>query len=173
MTMTLGGPVRRDRLWFFTGYQHLRDYDSQPGTDPIRPRTYQQDKVFAKVTWRLASAWQLVQSVHDEFWVNPEQPTIARPFETTLRPHASVPAMTFGHLTHTSSPNTMWEWRAGRFVYSREDDPSTGTPTTPNRIDAVTGMASGAPPQVGGPHPASTNPLAVGVDRGRQRRARS
>ena len=40
-------------LWFFAGYQHLRDYDSQPGTDPQFPRAYEQDKVFAKVTWRL------------------------------------------------------------------------------------------------------------------------
>ena len=36
-TTTLGGPVVRDRLWFFSGYQHLRDYDSQPGTDPELP----------------------------------------------------------------------------------------------------------------------------------------
>ena len=53
-TTNLGGPVVRDRLWFFTGYQHLRDYDSQPGTDPAFPRTYEQDKIFAKLTWQLA-----------------------------------------------------------------------------------------------------------------------
>ena len=91
----------RDRLWFFAGYQYLRDYDSQPGTDPTFPRTYEQDKIFAKLTWQLAPGWQLVQSVHDEFWVNPEQPTFVKPFEATLRQHASVPAITFGHLTHT------------------------------------------------------------------------
>lgn len=34
VTTNLGGPVVRDRLWFFAGYQHLRDYDGQPGTDP-------------------------------------------------------------------------------------------------------------------------------------------
>jgi hypothetical protein len=67
-TTNIGGPAIRDRLWFFTGYQHLRDYDSQPGSDPQFPRTYEQDKIFAKVTWQLARGWQLVQSVHDEFW---------------------------------------------------------------------------------------------------------
>ena len=36
-TTNLGGPVVRDRLWFFAGYQYLRDYDSQPGTDPAIP----------------------------------------------------------------------------------------------------------------------------------------
>lgn len=107
-TTTLGGPAVRDRLWFFAGYQYLRDYDSQPGTDPSFPRTYEQDKVFAKLTWRLAPGLQLLQSLHDEFWVNPELATFVKPFEATQRRHASVPAVTLGHLTHTLSPNTVW-----------------------------------------------------------------
>ena len=149
-TTNLGGPVVRDRLWFFTGYQYLRDYDSQPGTDPKFPRAYEQNKVFAKLTWRLAPGWQLVQSVHYEFWVSPDQPTIAKPFDATLRAHTSVPAITFGELTHSSSANTLWDLRLGRFVYTREDDPSSGDPTRPGRTDDVTGIASGAPQTFGG-----------------------
>ena len=148
-TTNLGGPVARDRLWFFTGYQYLRDYDSQPGTVPSRPRTYDQDKIFAKLTWRLAPGWQLVQSLHDELWVSPEQPTIVKPFEATLRSHASVPAVTFGNLTHASSASTLWDARVGRFVYSRVDDPSTGDPTTPGKMDTGTGVFSGAPQTFG------------------------
>ena len=53
-TNSLGGPAIRDRLWFFGGYQWLRDYDSQPGTDPTLPRRYRCRKLFAKLTWRLA-----------------------------------------------------------------------------------------------------------------------
>jgi hypothetical protein len=150
LTTNLGGPVIRDRLWFFTGYQHLRDSDSQPGTDPMFPRTYEQDKIFGKLTWRLAPGWQLLQSFHDEFWVNPEVPTRVKPFEATQRRHASVPAMTFAHLTHTLSSNTVWDVRAGRFVFDRKDDPSTGSPTTPSRVDRVTGVFSGAPQTFGG-----------------------
>ena len=150
MTTNLGGPAVRDRLWFFGGYQYLRDYDSQPGTDPTFPRTYEQNKIFGKITWRLAPGWQLVQSVHDEFWVNPEQPTFAKPFEATLRLHASVPAITFGQLTHTSSDRTVWDVRVGRFVYAREDDPSTGNLTTPSRFDRATNVFSGAPQSFGG-----------------------
>ena len=87
--------------------------------------------MFAKLTWQPAPGWQLDHSLHYERWVNPEPPTLAKPFAATLRVHASVPAMTFGHLTHTSSANTLWDVRVGRFVYSREDDPSTGDRTTP------------------------------------------
>ena len=148
-TTSLGGPVVRDRLWFFTGYQYLRDYDSQPGSDPNFPRTYEQDKILAKLTWRLAPTWQLVQSLHNEFWVNPEVPTSVKPFEATQYQHASVPAITFGHLTHTSSANTVWDIRVGRFVYSQESSPSAGNRGTPSRFDSGTGVTSGAPPQVG------------------------
>ncbi|MGB2714489.1 MAG: TonB-dependent receptor, partial [Vicinamibacterales bacterium] len=149
-TTNLGGPVVHDRLWFFAGYQHLRDYDSQAGTDPAFPRTYEQDKIFAKLTWRLAPGLQLLQSFHDEFWVNPELPTFVKPFEATQRRHASVPAMTFGHLTHTLSSNTVWDVRVGRFVFTRKDDPSAGSVTTPSRVDRLTGFFSGAPPTFGG-----------------------
>ncbi len=150
LTTNLGGPVVRDRLWFFAGYQHLRDYDSQPGTDPAFPRTYEQDKIFAKLTWRLAPGLQLLQSYHVESWVNPELATLVKPFEATQRRHASVPAMTFGHLTHTLSSNTVWDVRVGRFVFDRKDDTSTGSVTTPSRFDRATGVFSGAPQTFGG-----------------------
>jgi hypothetical protein len=149
-TTNVGGPVVRERLWVFAGYQHLRDYDSQPGADPTLPRRYKQDKILTKLTWRLAPGWQLVQSVHDEFWVNPEQPTLAKPFEATLRRSASVPAMTFGHLTRTLSADTVWDVRVGRFVYSQRDEPSTGDRSMPGRTDSATGLSSGAPTAFGG-----------------------
>src|SRR4029077_6517203 len=148
-TTNLGGPVVRERLWFFTGYQYLRDYDSQPGTDPALPRTYEQNKIFAKLTWRFTPSLQLMQSVNDEFWVNPQPPTLVTPFAATQRLNATVPTVTFGHLTHTVSANTLWDVRVGRFVFSRKDDPSTGDPTIPSRFDRVTGVTSGAPPSIG------------------------
>jgi hypothetical protein len=148
-TTNLGGPVARDRLWFFAGYEYLRDYDSQPGADPGFPRIYEQNKIFAKLTWRLAPAWQLVQSVHVERWVNPELPTSVKPFDATLRQRASVPAVTFGYLTHTWSPNTVWDVRAGRVAFSQVSSPSAGDRGIPSRFDSATGVTSGAPQQVG------------------------
>lgn len=145
LSMTLGGPVVRNRAWFFAGYQYLRDHDSQPGTDPQLPRTYEQNKMLAKLTWQPAANWHLTHSLHNEFWVNPEQPTLAKPFQATVRAHATVPAMTFGHLTYVSSANTLWDMRVGRFVYSRDDDPSTGDRSRPGRFDNGTGLFSGAP----------------------------
>jgi len=58
--------------------------------------------------------------------------------------------MSFGHLTHTISANTLWDVRVGRFVYSRKDDPSSGSFTTPNHTDRLTNINSGGPAQIGG-----------------------
>ena len=58
--------------------------------------------------------------------------------------------MTFGHLTHTLSPNTVWDLRVGRFVWNQENLPSTGSLETASRFDRVTGVTSGAPPAFGG-----------------------
>ena len=35
--MQLGGPVMKDKLWFFGSFQYQKDADSQPGTDPAVP----------------------------------------------------------------------------------------------------------------------------------------
>ncbi len=148
-TTSLGGPVVRERLWFFAGYHYLRDYDSQAGTDPKFPRTYESDKIFAKLTWRLAPAWQLVQSVHYEHWVNPELPTIVKKYAATQYQHAAIPAITYGHLTHTLSGNTVWDVRAGGFVWNQESSPRTGDRSVANHFDSSTGVTSGAPNQIG------------------------
>ena len=141
---SLGGPAIRDRLWFFAGYQWLRDYDSQPGTDPTLPRKYEMQKLFAKLTWRLAPGWQLAQSFHNETGVDPERATIVTPFEATARTHISTPTMNFGDLTHTMSANTLWDVRVGRFVSHRSGDLNALSPTTPSRFDRVTGVTTGA-----------------------------
>jgi hypothetical protein len=148
LTGTAGGPIRRDRLWFFAAGQYLRDYDSQPGADPAFPRTYEQNKVFAKLNWRLPRSMQMMQSFHEEKWVNPTPPTLSAPFVTTQRVHASVPNMTFVHITQALSDRTVWEARVGRFLLRQDADPSSGDRTTPSRSDQITGVSSGNAAQI-------------------------
>ncbi|HEX7795880.1 MAG TPA: carboxypeptidase-like regulatory domain-containing protein, partial [Vicinamibacterales bacterium] len=147
-TTSVGGPLRRDRVWFFGGYQNLRDYDSQPGTLSTRPRKLESDKIFGKVTWQLAPGWRFQHSLHDELQDNWDQPTTTTPFEATTRHKASVPATTFGRLTHSTSSNTVWDVLVGRFVYSQDNVPSTGDRSTASHSDQATGVLT-APPSFG------------------------
>jgi hypothetical protein len=149
-TTHVGGPIVRDKLWFFGGYQYLRDHDSQPGTDPLFPRKSAYDKLFAKATWQITPRLKLMSSIHDEWWTSPERPTLSRPFETTVRTSGSRPTMTFGELTHVLSSHTLWDLRVSRFVAPQTGEPSTGNRDLPNRVDLATGLASGGPQQFGG-----------------------
>ncbi len=151
VTANVGGPAIPNRLWFFGGYQYVRDYDSQPAADPAYPRVYEQDKAFGKLTWSVARAWRLVQSVHAEHLVNSDIPTAVTPFAATATRTAWVPAINFGELTYTMSANTLWDLRVGRFVFDQQSVPSSGNMLSPSRFDSTTGVTTGAPPLLGSP----------------------
>ena len=76
----------------------------------------------------------------------PDRATYVTSWEAISRPHISVPAITFGHLTHAVSANTVFEARVGRFTYQGDEEPSTGDWSKQSRIDRLTSVASGAPP---------------------------
>ena len=141
-----GVPISRDRLWVFGGYHHLRDYDSQPGTDPLLPATYEQDKFFGKLNWQINPGMQLMHSLSMRsgstlrFRHGPHH--VTRP----LRYNAAVPTMTFGHLTHAVSNKTLYEVRAGRFVLSAERrSRAAATGRRRSRIRSRDGDYSGNP----------------------------
>jgi hypothetical protein len=148
-TINAGGPIVRNRAWFYAGYQYLRDADSQPGTDPKFPGSYATDKVLGKLTWQMTPTLRLQSSLNDEFWVSPERPSIVLPFEATSRFSGTIPTSTFAHVTHTPSSNTVWEARVGRFVSRQTSEPSIGNVTTTSRFDNVTGLWSGSAPDFG------------------------
>ena len=124
LTTNIGGPAIRDRLWFFAGYQYLRDYDSQPGTDPAFPRTYEQDKIFAKLTWKLAPGLAVAAKLPRRVLGQPRAADVREAVRRPRRTARIVPAITFGDLTHTLSANTVWDVRVGRFVFDQDDPPS-------------------------------------------------
>ena len=139
----------RDRLWFFGGYQHLRDYDSQPGTDPGPAASYEQNKMFAKAHLApRAIAGSSMQSYHLERWTIPEQPTFTKPIETTPRTRMRTCRRSHSaHLTHTMSPKRcgMCGWAAS--TTTQESRPSNGD-TAGRRAGPIAGnILSGGPPQ--------------------------
>ena len=146
---SLGGPVARDKAWFFAGYHVLDDADSQPGTDPATPRDIEQTRIFGRVTWRLGSRWQFDHSLHQEISSVPERPTQVTPIEALARPHLNAPAATLAHVSHTPTANTQWEARVSLFDFSRTEEPSTGDRTMASRFDRETRITRGAPPVLG------------------------
>jgi hypothetical protein len=55
---TLGGPVLRERLWFFTAYE-LTDSEFTP-TDSPTTRSFQSDYYLGKLSYQISDAWRAV-----------------------------------------------------------------------------------------------------------------
>lgn len=54
VTATLGGPIVKDRLWFFLAYEYWRDGHSFPGQDPETTPTWKRDQYDLKLSASLS-----------------------------------------------------------------------------------------------------------------------
>src|SRR3990172_7862267 len=144
LTVHSAGPIVKDRLWYFGGYQYQRDFDGQPGTDPAFPRHWEADRVFWKINWQITENLRFMHTYHDDYWDIPPTPSVSEPFETLTSYGGHNPSTTVGNLTHVVSPNTFWDARFSGFVspndYARANNPDL---TQPWRQDLGTGIASG------------------------------
>ena len=111
----LGGPVKRDRVWFFGAYQYIHDYDTQPGANPTLPRTYEQDKFFGKVTWRPTSSHAGDAQLSSRGLVDPTASRHSRLRSSTTQRVEGLGSEHDLRKSHTCDIRcTMWEARAGR-----------------------------------------------------------
>ena len=123
-TTNLGGPVVRDRLWFFRRIPvpaRLRQPARHGPGFPEDVRA-EQDLRQAHVA---ADAGPATDAELSRRVLGQPETSDAR---DAVRGHAAVTcapcrAMTFGQLTHTLSANTMWDVRVGRFVSRPEERP--------------------------------------------------
>jgi len=96
-TWQLGGPVKRDRLWFFGSFQYQKDADSQPGTDPQFPARSSAKRIFAKGNWQVSENNKLQAQLHDDYYDIPGRATALTAPSTITVEHG-----------HNPSPGVMW-----------------------------------------------------------------
>ena len=74
-TAQLGGPLIRDKTWFFTSWEYRRDASTEPGNDPnFAPEVYS-DNFDVKVTTRLGEKHDINGFYHYERFGSPEVPS--------------------------------------------------------------------------------------------------
>ncbi len=52
-TATLGGPIKKDRLWFFGSYEYNRSKQTMPGANPEDTPEHYSDRMALKASWRI------------------------------------------------------------------------------------------------------------------------
>jgi hypothetical protein len=96
-TWQLGGPAKKDKLWFFGSFQYQKDADSQPGTDPAFPARSSAKRIFWKVNYQINQNNKIQAQEHDDFYDIPGRATALTAPSTIAVEHG-----------HNPSPGVMW-----------------------------------------------------------------
>lgn len=140
----VGGPIAKDRLWFYGGGNMDEKIQTSPGVDPnraVRKHPFYSHASFLKVTWNVNDAVKFKQVYQNDWWGGQIVPTIQRPFET-LNPQFGLVRTYASEVTATLSNTTLLTVRATGILDPHYPTRSlTGDTTTPYRTDQVTGLA--------------------------------
>ncbi len=140
-TFQMGGPVLKDKLWFFGGVQTRREHFSQAGTPPESPVKEDDDRYFFKVTYDVNQSNKLQFSLHNDYYDIPESVTVTKPIEAALVETGSNPTPNI-LWTSTLNDKSILEVRYAGFYGHDVGEPQNGLYNS-GRLDLYTGYYSG------------------------------
>jgi hypothetical protein len=140
-TFSLGGPIKKDKLWVIGMIEFTNNKSSDIGVDPATAPVNHNYKPFAKVTARPSNIDMFEFQFSDEYFRLPESPDILDPANTIRDEHGRNPIYV-GHWTRTIGNKTLFELKGGGIYIRDHFDPHSGDFNTPGRVDTGTGVAS-------------------------------
>lgn len=143
VTVQLGGPVVKDKFWFFGSYQYQKDADSQPGTPPEFPARSSAKRYFYKLNYQINQDNRVQFQVHDDFYRIPQRATanLAPSTISVETGHNPSPGLLW---TSVINPSTVLEARYSGFYGVDHGDPLNGGPRVNRRFnDLDTGQITG------------------------------
>jgi len=108
ITGQMGGPIAKDRVWFFGAFESSRDSYTTPGSDPNFAPLSKTDRYDFKVTTRLAEHQELTGFFHDEEYDTNDPPNLYIDASALARTFGTNPAWG-AILTSTLSQNLLIE----------------------------------------------------------------
>jgi hypothetical protein len=142
-TTQLGGPILRDKLWFFGSYQYQEDHESQPGTPSAFPAKSNAKRYFFKFNYSLNQNHRIQVQNHDDFYEIPERASADTAPSTIGLSHGHNPSPGVLY-TAVVNPTTVFEARYSGFYGQAEVDPLNGGPRIARRFqDLDTGNITG------------------------------
>ncbi len=140
-TFSLGGPIKKDRLWAIGMIELTNNKSSDIGVDPATAPANHNYKPFAKVNARPTDTDAFEFQFSDEYFRLPESPDILNPVNTIRDEHGHNPIIV-GRWTRTFGNKTLFEAKGGGIYIRDHFDPHSGDFSTPGHVDVGTGAAS-------------------------------
>jgi hypothetical protein len=136
-----GGPVARDRVWFYGGYGTWKQVQAQPGTNPATLAGSHRIWITTKTTARLTPSSNFTGFYYDSPYQLGGVPTASTLYAATaISPgHSHVYAV---ELTKTVSATTFFVARGSGWWESDQRNALSGDNATAPHTDLVTGIAS-------------------------------
>jgi outer membrane receptor protein involved in Fe transport len=142
-TIQLGGPVIKDRFWFFGSFQYQQDYQSLAGTPPEFPGRFKSKRVFFKLNYQLNNNNKVQFQYHDDFYDIPDTGSASTAPSARLLEsgHNPSPGVVY---TSVLTNKTVFEARYSGFYGNDHGAPLFGGPKiAPHYYDLDTGLISG------------------------------
>jgi outer membrane receptor protein involved in Fe transport len=114
-TVQLGGPIARDRAFFFVSYQNQEDGFSNVGVDPLIGTIVEEnERLFAKVNFQINDSHSLVASFHQDDRKDPSALAIGEAPSTAFTAETKTPTPGLGY-SGVLSDKTLVEARFSGF----------------------------------------------------------
>jgi TonB-dependent receptor-like protein/carboxypeptidase family protein len=149
-TAHLGGPIVKDRLWFYTGFQHYAFTYAPPGTYPIEQPTSYWNRLPIKGTWQITDSLKFSSLLHYEWWggysTGPTRSVTRQAAQFYDKAHIN----SYGEEVNKTFGNaTILTVRAGGWWEPNQSYTAvTGDLVAPSRTDNFTGLVSQGVPSI-------------------------
>ena len=140
-TAELGGPIKKDRIWFYGALPWSMQQSSNVGVDPAFAHGGHNFKPFVKSNFRFSENDLGDFTFNDNIFCCAATASRTAPIETQTIEHGHNPVLA-GHWTHTYGTATLFELKGGG-IYIRDNfTPFTDDFVTSGRSDTGTGFSS-------------------------------
>jgi outer membrane receptor protein involved in Fe transport len=139
-SFSLGGPIIKDKLWFFGTYERIKDSATWWLSNPEDVWPYNGDKVFFKLSSQISNKHRLVTFFYYEYYSYPDPVTPLYQKESTANEICHTPTWNLVY-TYLISNDAFFELKYGGYWSDDDYFPVYTDVNTPGWYDGNTGVS--------------------------------